>query len=119
MPPPYKPGQFLAWVQPDPEGVRVHRALVRDIEPADATHWRVTTDRGTALVDDAGHAGHVLPIDADIARELWAHDGDWLVRPTYLDHAQDISRTRDISHIRDHSHDSDESLDLDDGYGLD
>jgi hypothetical protein len=118
MSPPYVPGQSLAWLTAETEGIRVHRAVVQAIEPAeDGVGWKVTTDWGVATVDDEGVTGRVVPIDDEIARELYVHGGDYLVRPTYIDLPRDLERIR--AHDEGTSLDQDQSLDLDDGYGLD
>jgi hypothetical protein len=52
---PYKHGDALAWIETDPDGVRVHRASIDTVEPAhEPDHWVITTDRGRAAVDHAG-----------------------------------------------------------------
>ena len=90
---PYTPGQSLAWLDPVPDGVRVYRATVLDIQPAtDPDHWSITTDRGHAIVDQTGNSGRVLPIDTDIAKELWARNDGYLVHPTLSDHHRTVER---------------------------
>lgn len=114
MAPPYTQGQTLAWLSADPEGIRVHRAVVQTVEPdADDAHWRIVTDRGAAIVDATGQAGHVLPLDADIERELYIRGDSYLVQATHIDLARDRDLTQDGGLEQDHA------LDLDDGYGLD
>jgi hypothetical protein len=105
---PYSPGQALAWLDPDPDGIRVHRATVIHIEPAaeQIDHWHVTTDRGDATVDESGSSGHVLPIDTDIAGELWERGDGYLIHPTFADHHRTVERDiHDLGLDPDHGDD--------------
>lgn len=86
MTPPYAPGQHLAWIDPDPDGIRVHRATVTHIEATnEPDYWRVSTDRGNAVVDSGGHSGRIVPIDVDIAAELYLKGDGYLIHPTVTD----------------------------------
>jgi hypothetical protein len=99
-------------LRPEPDGVRVHRAVVRAVERTDKSRWRVTTDHGTALVDRSGNAGCVIPMDVEIARELYLHGGaEYLVRATLVDQVRDLDR--------DHALDGDRYQDRGDDLGLD
>ena len=113
MTPPYRSGEKLAWLDPVPDGILVQRAVVQGIEPAgDGVRWRVVTDRGTALVDAAGNAGRIVPLDASVEREFDLHGGsDFVVHPTLTDMARDLDRVLD--------HDQERSLDLGDDLGFD
>lgn len=113
MSPPYRPGEKLAWLDPVPEGVLVQRSVVRSIEPAeDGTRWKVTTDHGTALVDDTGSAGRIVPLDADVERDFDLHGGaDFVVRATLTDRAHELNQAQE--------RDQERSLDLGDDLGFD
>jgi len=110
---PYTPGQTLAWLDLDPDGIRVHRATVSHIE-ASAEHdrWRISTDRGDAIVDHTGNSGHVIPIDTDIATQLYVRGDGYLVRPTLMDHPHVLER--DINDLAlDHDTGLGDDLELD------
>lgn len=113
MSPPYRPGEELAWLDSVPGGLFVQRTVVRGIEPADdGAHWRVITDRGTALVDDTGSAGRIVPLDADVERDFDLHGGaDFVVRATLTDRAHELNQAQE--------HDQERSLDLGDDLGFD
>jgi len=90
---PYTPGQALAWLDPHPDGIRLHRATVIHIEPTRwPDRWWITTDRGDATVDNTGHSGHVIPIDTDIAKELWERGDGYLIHPSFADHHRTVER---------------------------
>jgi hypothetical protein len=118
MPRPYSPGQALAWLTPDPDGIRVSRAVVESIEPADDdAHWRVHTDLGVAVVDSAGVAANVVPLDVDLAYELYNQGGSYVVGPTSLTLDQIHNWERTLEQERTVEQDLD--LDLDGDLGLD
>ncbi|MGQ0480445.1 MAG: hypothetical protein ACT4O0_05370 [Pseudonocardia sp.] len=108
---PYSAGQNLAWLDPHPDGIRLHRATVIHIQPAaeQTDRWNISTDRGDATVDHTGHSGHILPIDTDIATELYIRGDGYLIHPTLIEHRQTIER--DI-HELDHSADNGDDLGL-------
>ncbi len=108
---PYSAGQNLAWLDPHPDGIRLHRATVIHIQPADqANRWNISTDRGDATVDHTGHSGHILPIGPDIATELYIRGDGYLIHPTIIEHRQTIERD---------GHDLGLSADNGDDLGLD
>ena len=124
MPQPYLPGQALAWLSPDPDGLRISRALVRSVEQDhDGTHWRVDTDMGTAVVDGDGTASHVVPLDVDTAYELYKHNGSYVVGPTdlSLDQILNWEQTLEQEHAarQDRAVEQDLDLDLDGDLGFD
>lgn len=94
MAPPYTPGQTLAWLDADPEGVRVHRATVLSIEQADQPErWTVSTERGLAIVDRAGVGAHAVALDTDIQTELYIRGDGYLVDPTHIELAHTLDQT--------------------------
>jgi hypothetical protein len=83
---PYSPGQTLAWLETDPDGLRVHRATVAAVEPSgEGDHWKIRTDRGLTTVDDMGAGARILPLDPEIETELYIHGDGYLVRPTAIE----------------------------------
>jgi hypothetical protein len=83
---PYSPGQTLAWLETDPDGLRVHRATVAAVEPSgEPDHWKIRTDRGLTTVDDMGAGARTLPLDPEIETELYIHGDGYLVRPTVIE----------------------------------
>jgi|SRR5581483_2885063 len=113
MAPPYAPGNRVAWIDTDPEGIRVHRATVVQIDAASQRgRWLVTTDRGSAVVDPSGQSGHILPIDADIATELYLKGDGFLVRPTASDQQQ-VYEQHSTAATLDHEMDLGDDLDFD------
>jgi hypothetical protein len=75
----------LAWLDIDPEGVRVHRATVESIEPASTpSHWRVAADRGITTVDASGVGPEVVPLDPDIDADLYVYGDGFLVTSTMI-----------------------------------
>jgi hypothetical protein len=106
MPTPYEQGQSLAWIELDTEGVRVHHATVETIEPASAPgRWTVTTDRGVSIVDGAGVGAETVPLEQDIADDLYLYGDGFLVTSTLLGMEQ--------------GSDQDYAFDLGDDLGLD
>ena len=104
MPAPYEQGQTLAWIEIDPDGLRVHRATVDTIEPTPAAdRWTITTDRGTTTVDATGAGPDAVPLEPDIAEDLYVYGDGYLVTPTAID--------------LDRSLDEDTSVDLGDDLG--
>ncbi len=86
MPAPYEQGQALAWIEIDPDGLRVHSATVDTIEPSPtANRWTITTDRGTTIVDANGIGADAVPLDPDIADDLYVYGDGYLVTPTAID----------------------------------
>jgi hypothetical protein len=105
---PYNAGQNVAWLDPHPDGIRLHRATVIHVEPApsETNHWHITTDRGDATVDQTGSSGHVIPIDTDIATELYIRGDGYLIHPTVIEHRQTIERdTYELNLNADHGDD--------------
>jgi hypothetical protein len=83
MTPPYQHGHPVAWIETDPQGVRVHRASINTIEPAlEPDHWLITTDRGTTAVDQTGVGSNAVPLDPDIAEDLHVYGDGYLVTST-------------------------------------
>ena len=96
---PYSPGQALAWLEPDPEGLRVHRATIADVTPStEPDHWTITTDRGHTTVDNTGTSARAVPLDSEIETELYIHGDTYLVAPTVieLERARDEDSTLDL-----------------------
>jgi len=82
---PFEPGNTLAWVEIDPDGLRVHRAAVETIDRGTAPNrWSVTTDRGTAIVDEAGVGSVAVPLDSDIEADLYVYGDGYLVTSTAI-----------------------------------
>ncbi|MEN3263913.1 hypothetical protein [Pseudonocardia sp.] len=81
---PFEPGSALAWMEIDPDGLRVHRATVETIEHTAAGRWSVTTDHGTATVDGTGVGSVAVPLDPDIEADLYIYGDGYLVSPTSL-----------------------------------
>lgn len=107
---PYTPGETLAWVDSDPEGIRLYRATVLHIEPTEHGRWAVTTDRGDGTVDHTGNSGHILPLDVDIAADLYLRGEGYLIHPTLTDSHLTVERD---------GYEHDESLDAEYGDDLD
>jgi hypothetical protein len=83
---PYRNEHALAWIESDPEGVRVHRASIITIEPApEPDHWLITTDRGTTIVDHAGISSNAVPLDPEIADDLYVYGDGYLVTSTLIE----------------------------------
>jgi hypothetical protein len=96
---PYSPGQALAWLEPDPDGLRVHRASITDIAPStEPGEWTITTDRGHTTVDTTGTSARAVPLDSEIETELYIHGDSYLVVPAVieLDRALDSDSTLDL-----------------------
>jgi hypothetical protein len=86
MTPPYQHGHPVAWIETDPQGVRVHRASINTIEPAlEPDHWLITTDRGTTAVDQTGVGSNAVPLDPDIAEDLHVYGDGYLVTSTLIE----------------------------------
>jgi hypothetical protein len=110
---PFLPGQTVAWLEPEPFGIRVHRATVLGIEPSkERDHWHITTDRGHATVNHTGESARILSIDNEIATDLYTRGDGFFVQPTLTDH---------IQIVREHKQELDTDLDADlgDDLGLD
>ncbi|MCW2718476.1 hypothetical protein [Pseudonocardia sp.] len=85
MPAPYEQGQPLAWIEIDTEGVRVHRARVEAIEPSATTgSWHITTERGSTTVDASGVAPSAVPLEPDIADDLYLYGDGYLVTSSLI-----------------------------------
>jgi len=85
---PYEPGQRVAYLEPDVEGVRVRDATVYGVE---GQRVMVMIQRGQesemheVVVNEQRVATQLVPMDELIAAEL-DHEGDgYLVRPTQRD----------------------------------
>jgi hypothetical protein len=99
MPAPYERGQPLAWIEIDPDGLRVHRATVDTIETSPtADRWTITTDRGSTTVDATGIGADAVPLDPDIAEDLYIYGDGYLVTPTAIDlgHSLDENSSVDL-----------------------
>lgn len=95
MTPPYSPGQTLAWLDIHAEGVRLHQATVIHIESATAdSRWLINTDRGDSTVDQTGNSGRVLPMDSEIATELYVRGDGYLIRSTTMDQLHVLEQER-------------------------
>jgi hypothetical protein len=85
MPAPYEQGQPVAWIEIDTEGLRVHRATVDTVEPSPAAdRWTITTDRGTTTVDATGIGPDAVPLEPDIAEDLYVYGDGYLVTSTLI-----------------------------------
>jgi len=96
---PFEPGNTLVWMEIDRDGLRVHRAIVETIDRGTApSRWSVTTDRGTATVDEAGVGPVAVPLDSDIEADLYVYGDGYLVTSTAIgieaSADQDSSRDR-------------------------
>ena len=82
---PFEPGNTVAWMEIDPDGLRVHRATVQTIQRSTAPdRWSVTTDRGTTTVDNTGVGSAAVPLDPDIQADLYIHGDGYLVTSTSI-----------------------------------
>lgn len=111
---PFRPGQTVAWLEPDSKGIRVHRATVLHIEPTkEPHHWHLATDRGHATVNHDGESAKVVPIDTEIAADLYTRGDGYLVQPTLTDGLQIVhQRARDLDTDIDLGIDADRGDDL-------
>lgn len=113
MKPPYSPNEHLAWIDPDPDGIRVYQATVIHVSAATKPqHWLVRTDRGSAVVDQNGESGHIVPIDIDIATELYLKGDGYLILPTLIDQQHTFERHSNSAGL-DHDTDLGDDLDFD------
>src|SRR4051794_34624854 len=81
MAPPYRVGDRAVWLEPDPDGLRVHRTTVIAIEP-DPEGWQVETTHGVEHVDGRGEGGALVPADEELAVALDNRGDGFLVEST-------------------------------------
>ena len=85
---PYEPGERVAFLEPDVDGVRVRDGIVYGTEgsrvgvmvargPTSELHW--------VQVNDSGIAAQLVPMDQQISDELARHGDGYLIRPTQRD----------------------------------
>lgn len=93
----YEPGDRVAFLEPDMEGVRVRDATVYGIEgnrvgvlisrgPDSELHW--------VEVNDQGVAAQLVPMSGQISAELARHGDGYVVRPSERD-IYDIAENQD------------------------
>ena len=76
MAPPLRPGDRVAWLSADGDGVRVEEATVLTVE-REGMGWTVETDSRREVVDHRGErTAGLLPIDDELARDFARHDGE-------------------------------------------
>jgi hypothetical protein len=75
MAPPLRPGDRVAWLSADGDGVRVEEATVLSVE-REGMGWTAETDHGREVVDHRGEGSRLLPIDDELARDFARHDGE-------------------------------------------
>ena len=94
---PYEPGERVAYLEPDVEGVRVREGIVYGTEgsrvgvmvsrgPESELHW--------VEVNDQGIAAQLVPMDQQISDELARHGDGYVLRPSVRD-IYDVAENQD------------------------
>ncbi len=94
---PYEPGERVAYLEPDVEGVRVRDGIVYGTEgprvgvmvsrgPESELHWVEVNDRGIAA--------QLVPMDERISGELARHGDGYVLRPSQRD-IYDVAENQD------------------------
>jgi len=82
---PYAPGDQVAFLEYDPDGMRVWRAEVTEVVQQDIDSWRIETTHGAEVVNREGEGPSVAPMDEQIATEIVSKGDGFLVESTVRD----------------------------------
>jgi hypothetical protein len=113
---PYERGQQVAYIETDPDGLRVHRATVTNIQALEWGRWAVQTDWGFSAVDAQGIGAELVPLDPEIEAEMFVLGDGYLVTAARVD----LERSLDVDRGRDRTSGQDRGFDRgegDHGYG--
>ncbi|MFZ0229309.1 MAG: hypothetical protein WAL41_20730 [Mycobacterium sp.] len=100
---PYEPGDRVAFLEPDVDGLRVREGIVYGTEgsrvgvlisrgPESELHWIEVDDHGFAL--DRTARSQLVPMDQQISDSLAQHGDGYVVRPSETD-IYDIAENQD------------------------
>jgi hypothetical protein len=92
---PFERGQSVAWLEFDPEGMRVFRAEVTGVSRETYATWLISTTHGQERVNDRGEGPKLVPVDADIADDFVRRGDGFLVRSTTHDIEQSLDQSLD------------------------
>lgn len=67
---PYAPGDQVAFLEYDPDGMRVWRAGVQEVVQEDIDSWRIETTHGAEVVNREGEGASLVPMDEQVATEI-------------------------------------------------
>jgi hypothetical protein len=92
---PYAPGDSVAVLKNDPEGMRVHRATVTEVTQVERDTWRVVTTHGDEIVDRGGEGPSLVPVDPQLAQEFAEKGDGFLVESTVRDIERHLDQSLD------------------------
>jgi hypothetical protein len=92
---PYAPGDQVAFLEHDPQGMTVHQATVVEVTQIERDTWRIVTTRGDEIVDRGGEGPSLVPIDPKIAQEFIEKGDGFLVESTVRDIERHLEQSLD------------------------
>ena len=92
---PYAPGDSVAYLEHDPQGMRVHQATVVEVTQIERETWRIVTTHGDEIVDRGGEGPSLVPIDPQIAQEFVEKGDGFLIESTVRDIEQSLDQSLD------------------------